>query len=93
MKASIESRVEANGSIHLMMRGGSETGSIVLPPDGACPHRLNEIVRLAREHGLIIDKVLYKGPDGYHEMSLPGLGTSTADAPPVVAHQAMEAKP
>jgi hypothetical protein len=90
--ATISSQVDPNGSIHIEMRGSSDTGSITLPPDDHCPDRLIEIAMQARNKGLIIEKVLCKGPDGWHEMSLPGISQEEQIKQGNTAGQGLEAR-
>jgi hypothetical protein len=73
--ATIKSRVEPKGAIHLVLSSGSKRGSIVLDDDEACPERLAEIVSLARANGLKVTKIIYDGPGprGGRAISVPGV--------------------
>lgn len=65
----VDSEVGHDGEIRVEMRGPSGEGIAMLGPSERCGDQVLAVIDLARQFGVIIEHVLWKGPDGWRAMT------------------------
>jgi hypothetical protein len=81
-KVAVNSWVHRGGKIDFYMRGPSGKGKVLVGPDQHCNGNLEMIIARALELGLEVEEVLWKGPNGWEAMSIPG--TVSSKTKPIV---------
>ncbi len=73
IKTSIDSQVYRGGQVRILWRTPLEAVHVDLGSEQNCIGNLERIARMALDKGLIIDQVLWKGPDGWVALEVPGV--------------------